>query len=166
MQVSPFSNIPPQQPWKRCASHVWIAHFIDTQQQVNRHPFFAAGPYGGKSYNPNMSLPPPEALYGSGGGMAQLAAVAGPPTSSAVALGAVLGVGEQVLSSTTITGAKERERERERERKAAANFMETLNRDPSTQQQQPSLSLQVWSTLTCCGCCCPPTVRLPHNPDG
>jgi hypothetical protein len=109
-----------------------------------------------------MSLPPPEALYGSGGGMAQLAAVAGPPISSAVALGAVLGVGEQVLSSTTITGAKERERER----KAAANFMETLNRDPSTQQQQPSLSLQVWSRLTCCGCCFSLTFRLPHNPDG
>ncbi|KAH8945760.1 hypothetical protein BDL97_12G057500 [Sphagnum fallax] len=130
--VPPFSNMPPQQPWKRCACHVWIAHFIDRQQQSNRRPFFTAELYGGKSYNPNMSLPPADPLYGSnGGGSPQVGAVAGPSMSS-VALGAVLGAGERV------SGAKERERERI----AAATFVEVLNQNSASQQQPPSLSLQ------------------------
>jgi hypothetical protein len=130
--VPPFSNMPPQQPWKRCACHVWIAHFID-RQQSNRRPFFTAELYGGKSYNPNMSLPPADPLYGSnGGGSPQVGAVAGPSMSS-VALGAVLGAGERV------SGAKERERERI----AAATFVEVLNQNSASQQQPPSLSLQV-----------------------
>ncbi len=131
--VSPFSNMPPQQPCKRCACHVWIAHFIDRQQQTaNRRSFFPAELYGGKPYNPNMSLPPADPLYGSnGGGSPQVGAVAGPSMSS-VALGAVLGAGERV------SGAKERERERI----AAATFVEVLNQN-SASQQPPSLSLQV-----------------------
>jgi hypothetical protein len=139
MQVSPFSNIPPQQPWKRCASHVWIAHFIDAQQQVNRHPFFVAGLYGAKSYNQNMSLLPPGALYGSSGGADQVPAVPGSPMSSAIALGVGLGVGEGALGATTISAAKDREREMI----AAATFMEVFSRNAFLQQQQPILSLQV-----------------------
>jgi hypothetical protein len=138
-RVSPFSDIPPQQPWKRCASHVWIAHFIDAQQQVNQHPFFVAGLYGGKSYNQNMSLLPPGALYGSSGGAAQLPSVPGSPMSSAIALGVGLGVGEGALGATTISAAKDREREMI----AAATFMEVFSQNAVLQQQQPILSLQV-----------------------
>jgi hypothetical protein len=141
-RVSPFLRLPPQQPWKRCASHVRIAHFIDTQQQVNRHHFFSTGLYGGKSYNTNlsnMSLPPPDALCGnSGAGGTQVAAVASPPRSSGIALGAGLGVGHQGLGATTIPGTKEREKERI----AGPTFMEGLNWSLAPQQQQPTLCLQ------------------------
>ncbi|KAH9557301.1 hypothetical protein CY35_07G079400 [Sphagnum magellanicum] len=137
-RVSPFSNIPPQQPWKRCASHIWIAHFIDAQQQVNQHPFFVAGLYGAKSYNQNMSLLPPGALYGSSGRAAQVPSVPGSPMSSAIALGVGLGVGEGALGATTISAAKDREREMI----AAATFMEVFSRNAVLQQQQPILSLQ------------------------
>ncbi|KAH8952507.1 hypothetical protein BDL97_09G088900 [Sphagnum fallax] len=141
-RVSPFLRLPPQQPWKRCASHVRIAHFIDTQQQVNRHHFFSTGLYGGKSYNANlsnMSLPPPDALCGnSGAGGTQVAAVASPPRSSGIALGAGLGVGHQGLGATTIPGTKEREKERI----AGPTFMEGLNWSLAPQQQQPTLCLQ------------------------
>lgn len=60
------------QPWKRCASHVYIAHFIDAQQQMNRHPFIQAAYqnsatlFGSKSYNLNIPLTPAEALFGGG----------------------------------------------------------------------------------------------------
>ncbi|KAH9551690.1 hypothetical protein CY35_09G026100 [Sphagnum magellanicum] len=141
-RVSPFLRLPPQQPWKRCASHVRIAHFIDAQQQVNRHHFFSAGLYGGKSYNANlsnMSLPPPDALCGnSGAGGTQVAAVASPPRSSGIALGAGLGVGHQGLGATTIPGTKEWEKERI----AGPTFMEGLNWSLAPQQQQPTLCLQ------------------------
>jgi hypothetical protein len=62
------------QPWKRCASHVYIAHFIDAQQQMNRLPFIQAAYqsstslFGGKSYNLNVPLSPAEALFGNGSG--------------------------------------------------------------------------------------------------
>ncbi|CAM6009679.1 unnamed protein product [Sphagnum balticum] len=150
-RVSPFLRLPPQQPWKRCASHVRIAHFIDTQQQqqqqVNRHHFFSAGLYGGKSYNANlsnMSLPPPDALCGnSGPGGTQVAAVASPPRSSGIALGAGLGVRHQGLGATTIPGTKEREKERI----AGPTFMEGLNWSLAPQQQQPTLCLQAGATF-------------------
>ncbi|KAJ7558109.1 hypothetical protein O6H91_04G025100 [Diphasiastrum complanatum] len=64
----PSYVIPPRQPWKRCASHVYIARFIGVQQQMAGHPFFAAtyanptGLYGAKPYLP---LPPTDALYGA-----------------------------------------------------------------------------------------------------
>ncbi|CAM6093811.1 unnamed protein product [Calypogeia fissa] len=62
------------QPWKRCASHVYIAHFIDAQQQMNRHPFIQAAYqnsatlFGSKSYNLNFPLTPVEALFGGSSG--------------------------------------------------------------------------------------------------
>jgi hypothetical protein len=166
MQVSPFLRLPPQQPWKRCASHVRIAHFIDTQQQVNQHHFFSTGLYGGKSYNANlsnMSLPPPDALCGnSGAGGTQVAAVASPPRSSGIALGAGLGVGHQGLGATTIPGTKEREKERI----AGHTFMEGLNWSLAPQQQQPTLCLQVqFGLLTVVNVAFPFTLMLPHVPD-
>ncbi|KAJ7535394.1 hypothetical protein O6H91_12G031400 [Diphasiastrum complanatum] len=67
----PCYATPPRQSWKRCASHIYIAHFISIQQQVAQHPFFAAmygnpaGLYGAKPYLP---LPPTDSIYGTAAG--------------------------------------------------------------------------------------------------
>eukprot|EP00250_Pteridium_aquilinum_P001902 c12110_g1_i1 orf=2-4231(-) len=72
-QVPPFLFPGPRPLCKRCATHVYIAHFIDTQQQMQRHPIWAAT-YGNtttgslypmKPYNHNAPLPP-NALFGGG----------------------------------------------------------------------------------------------------
>ncbi|KAH7279322.1 hypothetical protein KP509_37G014700 [Ceratopteris richardii] len=62
-------NIPEAQPpWKRCASHVYIAHFIDTQQQNLQQPAWAPSgrKYSMKSCNPNSPNLPPDFLFGGG----------------------------------------------------------------------------------------------------
>lgn len=66
LQVPPFAFPGARPLCKRCATHVYIAHFIDTQQQMQRHPIWAAGGlYSMKPYNVNAPLPP-NALFGGG----------------------------------------------------------------------------------------------------
>ena len=61
---------PQRAAWKRCAQHVYIAHFIDMQQQLNRHQSFFTGGGGAypKSYNLNVPLAPSESVFGGAGG--------------------------------------------------------------------------------------------------
>lgn len=70
VQVPPYMMGPQRAAWKRCAQHVYIAHFIDMQQQLNRHQSFFTG--GGqaypKSYNLNVPLAPSESVFGGAGG--------------------------------------------------------------------------------------------------
>lgn len=139
---------PPQrQPWKRCASHVYIAHFIDMQQQITRHPFFtAANLYGAKSYNLNVPLPPAESVFGSSVGGPLGGNVTGPPATSSAAA-ATLEANERGLNAAAIAVASAASIQAVKER---AYNMEVLNRKPPAQQQQTAqhqspLSLQVGS---------------------
>ncbi|MCO5597649.1 hypothetical protein L7F22_051730 [Adiantum nelumboides] len=72
--VPPFTIPGARALCKRCAIHVYIAHFIDTQQQMQRHPIWAAAYRNGesgslhsmKSYNPNVPHLLPNVLFGGG----------------------------------------------------------------------------------------------------
>ncbi|KAI5075232.1 hypothetical protein GOP47_0009308 [Adiantum capillus-veneris] len=72
--VPPFTFPGARALCKRCATHVYIAHFIDTQQQMQRHPIWAAAYRNGasgslypmKSYNPNAPHLPPNVLFAGG----------------------------------------------------------------------------------------------------
>lgn len=65
-----------RQTWKRCATHSYIAHFIECQQHMVHHPFWHApnygnpvAVYGGKPYNLNMPLPPTPEIINLGGSL-------------------------------------------------------------------------------------------------
>ncbi|MCO5567495.1 hypothetical protein L7F22_021188 [Adiantum nelumboides] len=72
--VPPFTIPGARALCKRCATHVYIAHFIDTQQQMQRHPIWAAAYRNGaseslhsmNSYNPNVPHLLPNVLFGGG----------------------------------------------------------------------------------------------------
>ena len=69
MQVTPLTMGTQRAAWKRCAQHVYIAHFIDMQQQLTRHhSFFPGGSQAYlKSYNLNVPLAPSEPVYAGAG---------------------------------------------------------------------------------------------------
>ncbi|KAG6556326.1 hypothetical protein Mapa_002269 [Marchantia paleacea] len=148
-----------RQPLKRCARHVYIAHFIEMQQNIQRQSYLHATAYqnsaslfgpqlGTKSYNLNHPLPPSEALFGSGpvGPIAGGLSVAAGASVVAVGSGNVPGLVGTVTErnfgpSTLAASAHSKERA----------YMESISRkqssQPAQQHQQPtqnvpSLSLQ------------------------
>lgn len=64
--------------WKRCAQHVYIARFIDMQQQLGRHQSFFTGGNGAYSKSYNLNVGPSEPAFGG----AAAAAVSGPSGGS------------------------------------------------------------------------------------
>ena len=70
MQVPAFMMGTQRAAWKRCAQHVYIAHFIDMQQQLSRHQSFFPGgsQVYPKSYNLNVPVGPSESVFGGAGG--------------------------------------------------------------------------------------------------
>ncbi|BBN08424.1 hypothetical protein MPTK1_4g11470 [Marchantia polymorpha subsp. ruderalis] len=152
-----------RQPLKRCARHVYIAHFIEMQQNIQRQSYLHATAYqnsaslfgpqlGTKSYNLNHPLPPSESLFGSGpvGPIAGGLSVAPGPSVVAGGGGNVPGlvgtVTERNLGPSTLAAsAQSKERA----------YMESIGRkqssQPAQQHQQPtqnvpSLSLQTGTT--------------------
>lgn len=81
-----------RQTWKRCATHSYIAHFIECQQRMVPHPFWHApnygnpvAVYGGKPYNLNMPLPPPPEIINLSGSLP--GAVSGASTGNSGSIG-------------------------------------------------------------------------------
>eukprot|EP00252_Welwitschia_mirabilis_P006003 TRINITY_DN16642_c0_g2_i1.p1 TRINITY_DN16642_c0_g2~~TRINITY_DN16642_c0_g2_i1.p1 ORF type:complete len:1158 (-),score=233.85 TRINITY_DN16642_c0_g2_i1:404-3877(-) len=78
----------PQKPWKRCATHCYIANFIACQQQLARHPFWTANfgnslaTYGGKPFNLNLQFPIPQELIHVSSTLRDSFSLCGPPTSN------------------------------------------------------------------------------------
>lgn len=137
--------MPPRQAWKRCALHVYIARFIDMQQQLNsHHPFYtsANNMYGAKPYNLNMPLSPVESLFGSATGAPLVGSASGPSAASSSAAAVNLEACDRGLSAAanaaaaSINGSKER-----------AYHSEVLTRKLPAQQQsthqQATLAMQV-----------------------
>ncbi|XP_024519470.1 protein TIME FOR COFFEE isoform X2 [Selaginella moellendorffii] len=106
-QIMPYLS--GRHTWKRCAIHVFIARFIDLQQQVARHSLMAATlSYGGKPYNLNI---PADAVFANGGIL---------PSAS--------GMGSSVSSGLAL--------ERNTQQSKAGPYMDTLYRKHPAQQQQ------------------------------
>lgn len=75
--------LPPRRPWKRCASHVYIAHFIEYQQTMIQ--LSSASLFLQQRQQPTFTPPPPsfggrpEAAGPSSGGSNLPSSLTGPP---------------------------------------------------------------------------------------
>ncbi len=154
MQVSPYM-MGGRATWKRCAMHVYIARFIDMQQQVNRHhhSFFPGGSQAyPKSYNLNVPLAPSESLFGGAGGVGSVGLVGGAASSGSTggsgsgSAAATLEATERGLNAAVMAAAAAASMQGVKERSAYS--MDMVSRKSPGQHQgsgpgAPSLSLQV-----------------------
>jgi hypothetical protein len=134
--------------------HVYIARFIDMQQQVNRHhqSFFAGGSQAyPKSYNLNVPLAPSESLFGGGGGGGSVGIVGGSAASVSTggsgSASASLEATERGLNAAAMAAAAAASMQGVKER-ASYSSMDMVSRKSPGQHQgsvpgAPSLSLQV-----------------------
>lgn len=148
VQVAPYM-MGGRAQWKRCALHVYIARFIDMQQQLNRHQSFFTGGNGGypKSYNLNVAVGPSEAVFGGAGGGVAVGVVgaaaggAGGGGGAGAANVDASGLNAAAMAAAAaagVQGGKER----------TAHGVETVSRKSVGQHQgsgqgAPALSLQV-----------------------
>lgn len=135
-QVAPY--VLSKASWKRCASHVYIAHFIDYQQQISRHPYFnpAYQNYAPKPYNLNIPLAPTESIFGSGPAGAA-GSVCGPAGSgSSTGPSGLTGgpMGDRNHSATAMAAVNASDR-------GSAAYVDAASRKQPA-QQQPSGSQQ------------------------
>jgi hypothetical protein len=141
VQLPPYI-MPPRQAWKRCALHVYIARFIDMQQQLSSHHTFFPSTnhlYGAKPYNLNMPLSPAESLLGSAVGVLPVGSIAGPSTTSSSTAVVNLEAGEHGLNAAAIAAASSMHGVKER-----SYNLDMMNRKLPVQQQQ---SVQQQSTV-------------------
>uniref|UniRef100_A0A7I4A1X5 Uncharacterized protein n=3 Tax=Physcomitrium patens TaxID=3218 RepID=A0A7I4A1X5_PHYPA len=91
--------VPQRAAWKRCALHVYIAHFIDLQQQLKQHQSFFGGPNQGysKSYNLNVAVGGSDAVLGG--------AVGSPMVGGVGAGGADVDATERGLNAAAMAAA-------------------------------------------------------------
>lgn len=145
---------PQRAAWKRCAQHVYIAHFIDMQQQLNRHQSFFTAPNQAypKSYNLNVPLAPSESAFGGGGAGGGGGGAGSGGVSSSGGAGA-LEATERGLSAAAMAAAAAAGMQGVKER---AYSMDMLSRKSPGQHghgggQGAALSLQVRSWMRCVG---------------
>lgn len=138
--------------WKRCALHVYIAHFIDMQQQLNRHQTYIAASNQGfsKSYNLNVPFAPSDGVFGGAAGNIMAGAVGGTLVNNSGGGNANLEATERGLNAAAIAAAAAAAASMQGIKERAYN-MDFLNRKSPEQQQHsgqqaPAVSLQVRMT--------------------
>uniref|UniRef100_A0A7I4A8S5 Uncharacterized protein n=1 Tax=Physcomitrium patens TaxID=3218 RepID=A0A7I4A8S5_PHYPA len=143
--------MPQRASWKRCALHVYIAHFIDMQQQLNRHQTFIAASNQGypKSYNLNVPFAPSDGVFGGAAGNIMAGAVGGALVSGSTGASANLEATERGLNAAAIAAAAAASMQGVKER---AYNMDFLSRKSPEQQQHSgqqarAVSLQTGSTF-------------------
>eukprot|EP01018_Ginkgo_biloba_P035689 Gb_35693 [translate_table: standard] len=130
------NNIPPpqvpspflqtRQSWKRSATHVYITHFIDSQQQVKQNPLWAAA-YGNSTglYGLNIPIAPANGIFGNSAGSGLMGLAVSTPS---LGLGSVNdgGFGMAAVGAANILGAKD---------KSSNPCIDAHGRQPPLQQQ-------------------------------